>query len=69
MSQDDAGEIKSRIMTKIKNQTAPLVILISFLILISGVSRAVGAERKAWVMLTNCQFVVHKDNDGDSCGA
>src|SRR5438105_1491732 len=53
-------------MITIKNQKAPLLILIFFLILISGVSRAVGAERKEWVMLTNCQYVAHKDNDGDS---
>ena len=24
------------------------------------------AETKSWVMLTNCQYVMHKDNDGDS---
>ena len=24
------------------------------------------AEPKSWVMLTNCQYVAHKDNDGDS---
>jgi endonuclease YncB( thermonuclease family) len=36
-------------------------------------SQGWAAERKEWVMLTNCQYVAHTDNDGDSfrvrCGA
>src|SRR6266496_5297668 len=30
------------------------------------VSQGLAAERKAWVMLTNCQYVPHADSDGDS---
>src|SRR5262249_44249251 len=43
-----------------------LIVLVFFLILISDLSQGVAAEKKQWVMLTNCQYVVRKDNDGDS---
>ena len=29
-------------------------------------SQGLAADRKEWVMLTNCQYVAHADNDGDS---
>ena len=28
--------------------------------------QSLAAERKEWVMLTNCQYLAHADNDGDS---
>jgi len=39
--------------------------LIALLVLL-GASLSVAAERKEWVVLTNCQYVAHLDNDGDS---
>jgi endonuclease YncB( thermonuclease family) len=45
-------------------RSCQLVIIALLLSLIVGASRA--AESRAWVTLTNCQYVATKDGDGDS---
>ena len=39
---------------------------ITLALLLSAVSNLCAAERKEWVMLPDCHYVPHPDNDGDS---
>jgi endonuclease YncB( thermonuclease family) len=56
-------------MVRLRSSLTQIVALSAWL----AVPQGWAADRKEWVMLTNCQQVAHADNDGDSfrvrCGA
>ena len=51
-------------MLTTRSYQSVVIALLLLLLLVGGQSHA--AERRAWVTLTNCQYVVTKAGDGDS---